>query len=280
MNIYYPKSKPVGALQIIHGMGEHSLRYLDFTNFLVENGFIVILSDHLGHGKKALEKNKLGIINESFQILVDNQIKISENFLKNHPEINLFILGHSMGSFIAQGHMKALGNTIKGYILMGGCGKRKLLPFLGKVFFKLLSFFTNKPLGISNRIFFSECESRNTPFNWLTTDQKELQKYLDDPLCGFSYNPYFYFSFLDFITKLYNAKDFKNINKNLKILIVSGEKDPVGIFGKGVKSLYKFYLQNNFKNINFKLFFGMKHEILNEKNKEKVYNFLINWLKK
>lgn len=266
-------------------MSEHSKRYINFANFLNENRYIVVLSDHRGHGEEAFKNGTLGIFSSSFDILVFDQVNISKNIKEQFPGLPFYILGHSMGSFIAQKHMKVYSKEKFNYIFMGSCYERKFMTFIGKALFKSISFLTNNPKKIFNDIIFLGTNSKINDKNknsssWLSRDSKVVKKFLDDPLCGFSYTPKFYYNFLDFLSKLYNKSSFNFVNRDTPILIISGADDPIGLYGLGVKSLYDFYLNLGFKKISFKLYKYCRHEILNEINKQQVYEDILLWMKK
>jgi len=281
--IYKNEAYAVGVVQIIHGMSEHSGRYLDFAEFLNKNRYIVILSDHRGHGIKASNANALGSFTGSFETLVFDQVNISQEIKKLYPDLPVFILGHSMGSFIAQKHMKVYSEENFSYIFMGSCFERKAITLLGKIIFKFISLLTKNPKKIFNNLIFLGVNSKISDSNknsssWLSRDKKEVQKFLNDPYCGFSYAPKFYYNFLDFLSNLYDKDSFGFVNKNTPIFIVSGERDPIGLYGKGVKALFNFYISLGFKKVSFKLYSECRHELLNELNKGEVYQDILKWI--
>lgn len=266
-------------------MSEYSDRYLEFAVFLNINRYIVVLSDHRGHGQEALENKTLGMFSDSFDILVFDQVNISKAIKEQFPKLPIFILGHSMGSFIAQKHMKVYSKEQFNYIFMGSCYERKLMTFIGKALFKSISLLTDNPKKIFNKIIFLGANSKINDKNknsssWLSRDPKVVENFLKDPHCGFSYTPKFYYNFLDFLSKLYEENSFNFVNRNTPILIISGESDPIGLYGVGVKSLYHFYFNLGFKNISLKLYKNCRHEILNELNKHDVYKDILFWLNK
>lgn len=273
---------PKGIIQIIHGMSEHSLRYLDLVNFFNQENFIVILSDHRFHGQKSFDNNCLGKFNTSFKTLVQDQVDITNELFEIFPKIPIFILGHSMGSFIAQEHLK-LTSLSQGYILIGSCASRKFIHSLGGYFFKILSLFTKKPKDIFGKILFWDCnlkiKKRNSHFQWLSLNQENVKLYERDPLCGFSYNSKFYYEFLFFLKNLFNKNSFFNAEKSMPIYLLSGKEDPIGLYGKGVVTLFNFYKNMGFKNISIKLYPKLRHEILQENIKNDIYLDILNWIK-
>lgn len=263
---------PKGVIQIIHGMSEHSKRYLALAQFFHENSYLVALSDHRSHGEEAIKNNSLGILNCTFKDLVQDQLDITKEIYNLYPNLPIYILGHSMGSFIAQGHMK-LNNISGNYILSGSCGDRSPLYFLGASFFKTLSFFSRTPKKLYNSILFF-----NFNYNWLSKNKINITQYEKDPLCGFSYNSKFYYEFLYFLSNLFKEKDFTNVNRSIPICILSGKEDPIGLYGKGVKKLFNFYSAMKFDCVTIKLFPQLKHEVLQESEEYFVKEFLLDWI--
>lgn len=272
-NIIGDSNHPRAIIQIIHGMHEYSARYKNFAEFLASKDFLVILSDHKGHGKKALENGTLGKLDEDFSCLVEKQIKITKEFKEKFPNIPLFVLGHSLGSFVAQEHMKTTSSLVEGYLLLGSRGKRKLETFVGKHVMKGVTKIFNNPCNFCNFLLFKQMN-----YSWLTKDKKAIENYINDPLCNFSYTPKFYFHLLDFIDNLYNKKDFENVNRNLPLFIISGEKDIIGVCGRSVKKLFKFYKNLGFSDIYFKLYKNDRHELLHEADKFKIYEDIYIWI--
>lgn len=272
-----------GIVQIIHGMAEYSERYIEFTNFLKSKGYIVVLSDHYAHGKKAYNENRLGIFEKNFDILVLDQLEISKNMRKLYPKINITILGHSMGSFIAQEHMRSFKDENIRYIFMGSCYQRRIITLIGKSLFRVFFKFKNIPKSIYNLILFLGVNYRikdKSKFSWLSRDKEVVRKFEEDSCCGFVYSTNFYYMFLDFLFKLNKKGNFSKVDKGKEILIISGKEDPIGEYGKGVKKLYKYYLDEGFKSIQIKLYDGARHEVLNEINKLEVYKDILKWLDK
>lgn len=280
---WMPKGKPVGILQIIHGMGEHSERYHDLAEFLNSAGYMVVAGDHRGHGYSVSHISELGDITPPFETLVEDQTAITRELRREFPILPLFIMGHSMGSFIAQGHMKSTSSGISGYILSGSAKVPSLKPLMGSV---LGSFITaiggNKRSRLMNKLLFAGYNNkiavRETAYDWLSRDAGIVRRYISDPYCGFVYTSAFYTSFLRYLSRLFDKDTFRSIPKNLPVHILSGDMDPVGFYGKGVKDLYDFYLELGFEGATLKLYPQSRHEIINEINKDEVYTYILSLL--
>lgn len=267
----------VGVIQILHGMNEHKGRYKEFANFLAESGFIVVLSDYSFHGEAGYNNNNLGDMRESLDFFVEEQIAITEKIVDKYKDLPLYIIAHSMGTFIAQSHMKKAFKMCSGYVLIGSCGKRKIVK-AGKYIFWLLSKIIREKSKIYPFLLFG-----TSNYDWLTRDKEVIEKYRNDKLCNFIYTPIFYYNLTSFVSKLYREKEFKNVNRDLPIYIIGGDKDIVGLKGRGIKKLFEFYKRLNFSDVDMKIYENCGHELLNELNKNEVYTDILyklyEWLK-
>lgn len=282
--LFLPTSEPKGIVQIIHGMSEHSMRYINFGEFLNKFGYIVVLSDHYAHGEKAYLSNKLGVFEKDFEILIQSQLELSKKLRKVYPKLTINILGHSMGSFIAQKHMKKFSDINTNYIFMGSCYQRRIITWFGKCFFEFLSKITWLSSEFYHSILFLGVNSKikskeKSKYLWLSRDVKSIREFEKDKYCGFKYSVNFYPMFLDFLFNLNKKDEFIKVDKNKRILIISGSEDPIGEYSKGVKKLFQYYLAEKFNNVKIKLYKGARHELLNEVNKYEVYLDLLEWIK-
>ncbi len=275
------------VIQIAHGMAEHSERYDDFAEKLVSEGFVVFANDHKGHGKTEEDSREIGFFAEKngWQIVVDDIKIITEKIRSEYKDIPVFILGHSMGSFLLRTLMIQNGVTLNGVILSGTGGHPGLLGRIGKLIVKTEIFFRGKraksklmtklSFGAFNKSF----KPVNTEYDWLTRDKDIVVKYIDDPLCGSVFSTGFFLDLLNGVFFVNNYENIEKIPENLPVLFISGGKDPVGENGKGVKEVYEKFLKRGMKNVKINLYKDARHEILNEINKNEVYRDVVNWLK-
>lgn len=284
-NEFLPDNGKVSfVVQVFHGMAEHSERYADFAEFLVNKGGAVYISDHRGHGRNCLKPGEYGVLPEKdawFRIIDDLKI-LNDLSKESFPEIPNFILGHSMGSFLARTFItKYCG--LKGVILTGtGTNPDYLLRFgyfIAWLQCKLRG--VGSPAKLLDKLSFgSYNKSYETPFQWLTSDQEIVDDYINDPYCGGVFSCSFYRSFftgLIYNNKLFNAK---KISRELPFLFLSGLEDPVGDYSVGVKKAVEFYKKAGLRKIDCKIYSGARHEILNEKIKEEVYQDIYSWISK
>lgn len=274
-----------GIIQIIHGMSEHKDRYKHLFKYFSNRGYLVTIKEHLHHGHNNTFQEKIGIFENDFQQLIIDQVNYTKELKEVYPNTPIYIFGHSMGSFIAQEHMKQCYNIVNGYILCGSCYKT---PFLWKLA-EYLSFFMNKiyknkrAYFIKKLVFLNSNSKVKSEYyynenSWLSRDIEEVKTYCNDDLCDFTYSSSFYSDFFYFLNRLYLPTSFEKINRDLPIYIISGDMDPVGRYGKGVIQLKKFYERLNFKNVQYKLYPNARHELHNEINRDEVFFNIEKWL--
>lgn len=268
---------------ISHGMAEHASRYDDFATYLNQHGCSVFAIDHIGHGE-SIEKEQLGHWPKNgFNICVENLHTLIQHAKDIYPETPIILFGHSMGSFVSQEYIKKYSESIDGVILSGST-KAGLLHKSGNMLAKVLfacgnthkqnKFLNKLSFGSFNKAF----KPNRTGFDWLSSDNEQVDKYISDPLCGFVCTTGFFKGFFKGLSTL--NKSIDAINKNLPIYIMSGSKDPVGAFGKGVIKLYNMYVKNHITTVDIKLYENGRHEMLNETNKLEVYMDIMSWIRK
>lgn len=272
-------------VQISHGMQEHLDRYEEFIEFLAQNGYIVVIHDHLGHKNSISSKENLGFMAEKdgYKFVLSDLATVSSRVRKSFPQLKLFLFGHSMGSFYARVFVAKYPHLLDGIIISGTGGKNKLLPIGKKAVCIAIKFKGAKYRSkfITKLIFanyLSKIENPQTSSDWLSRDREVIKKYRSDEYCKFIFTLSGYRDLLT-INSIANTKEcFDNSKKDIPYLMFSGDMDPVGEWGKGVKEVYKNYKNAGVKDIQLKLYAGGRHEMLNEINKQEVYDDIISWL--
>lgn len=285
--IWLPDKEKIKAIvQISHGMAEHAKRYERLAKVLTENGYGVYANDHRGHGKTAGEVENLGYLGdeEGFNWLVEDVHDLSKIIKKEYPKTPLFLLGHSMGSFIAQRYIMLYGEQLEGVILSGSNGKQGITLNIGSILAKMeikkngkkaqSPKLDNLSFGSFNKAF----TPNRTKFDWLSSDNEEVDKYVEDPYCGTVFTSGFFYDFFNGLKEIEKDGNLKQVPKSLPIYIFSGSKDPVGKSGKGVVKLFERYKNHGIKDIEYKLYEDGRHEMLNEVNKSEVMEDIVNWL--
>jgi alpha-beta hydrolase superfamily lysophospholipase len=283
--VWNKTDKPKGVVQILHGMAEHAVRYADFAAFLNKNGFIVYANDHRGHGKTAESPDEIGIIGQDgFELIISDAYVLLQTIKNKHPGLPVFILGHSFGSFLAQSFISRYDSEIDGVILSGSAKQDGPDVAFGRVAASIqrIIFGENKKSFLIDKLGFGSYNKRipgaKSKFAWLSCDDSEVEKYENDPLCGNVFSIGFYYYFFNALKGLYDFDKLSGIPEALPIFIVSGEEDPVGRYGKKVLELYDFYKKIGLLNVQIKLYRGKRHEILNETDRQVVYDDILSWL--
>jgi len=273
------------VVQIAHGMAEHSARYKGFAKKLTANNFGVYANDHRGHGQTAGTVENLGYFDDGngWDLVVGDMNQLTNIIKKNHSDIPVFLFGHSMGSFLSRDYMFTYGGNTAGVILSATAGDPGLLGRLGIIISKIESTIkgkkTQSPLmdklsfGSFNKIF----KPNRTDFDWLSRDDTEVDKYVDDPFCGTVFKAGFFNDLLNGIQKINNYSNIQNIPKDLPVYLFAGSDDPVGDFTKGVKKVYKNFENAGIKDLSIKFYENGRHEMLNEINRDEVTHDIINW---
>jgi len=285
--IFYRKFLPDGnvksVVQIFHGMAEHSGRYADFANYLTDNGFAVFVSDIRGHGKSMESPKDYGVWphKDEWKRIIADMKQLKDIATKEFPSAPYFILGHSMGSFLARTFITKYSTELSGVIISGtGTNPTGVLRF-GRCVAKLGCTFEgcrSKASLLDKLSFGGYNKGYNSPYQWLSRDDKQVRKYIDDDMCGGVFSNSFYRGFFKGLIYINKRSSGELINKNLKMFFVSGDKDPVGNCGEGVEAAVDFYKKLNIKKIQVKLYPNARHEILNEINKDEVYADVLNWM--
>lgn len=274
------------VIHILHGMAEHCERYDDFARFLVKEGYIVYAHDHRKHGRSLDKGQTIGIIdkNDSFKNIIKDVNKVQEFINKNENKPEIILLGHSMGSLICRRYLQEYGSFASKAIIMGTMAAQPLLLRSGSIIGKIIRLFSskdNRSTFLNNLVvggFNAFFEPARTSCDWLSRDNEQVDKYLLDELCGYSYTATFY---INLFNEVLISQRKSNILRTpeIPLLLISGNDDPVGLNGVGVKKVHNLYTKLGYEDfLTIKLFDNARHEILNEINKEDVYEYIINWI--
>jgi alpha-beta hydrolase superfamily lysophospholipase len=285
---WFPAEKPCAVIQIVHGMAEHAARYERLAQFLTDRGMAVYADDHRGHGLSVADGKSWGILadKDGFTKMVEDEKGITDRIRQEYPGIPVLLLGHSMGSFISRCYAAKYGGAIEGLILSGTGSHRYPELYVGLTIAELQKLFQGKkhPSKLLDKLAFGGYNQKFAPnqtsFDWLSRDEKEVDLYLADPMCGNIFPNGFYAEFFRALLYLKRQKSVDAIPTNLPVYVYSGDKDPVGSFGKGVTNVWKRYERHGIKNLEMQLFQGGRHEMLNETNREEVMQKLYDWIRK
>lgn len=284
--IWETEKEPIGVLQIVHGMAEYIDRYDNFAKYMTEHGFNVIGHDHLGHGHSVSDERDYGFFAEENgdKIIIEDMHSVTQYAREKWEELPNFILGHSMGSFCLRQYLTKYSNDVFGAIIMGTGWIPSTAALLGKTIAtntcKSKGSHTVNPLLIKLTL-----EPYNKPFapartncDWLSRDEKQVDLYVNDKLCGFDFTAGAYKDFFTVLEKIAKNRQLIGMRKSLPILITSGSVDPVG-GKKACEKLNAQYKRCGIDDVTLKLWENDRHEILNELDKSDVYQYIYNWLK-
>lgn len=284
--IWETEKEPIGVLQIVHGMAEYIDRYDNFAKYMTEQGFNVIGHDHLGHGHSVSDEHDYGFFAEENgdKIIIEDMHSVTQYAREKWEELPNFILGHSMGSFCLRQYLTKYSNDVFGAVIMGTGWIPSAAAFLGKTIAtntcKSKGSHTVNPLLIKLTL-----EPYNKPFapartncDWLSRDEKQVDLYVNDKLCGFDFTAGAYKDFFTILEKIAKNRQLIGMRKSLPILITSGSVDPVG-GKKACEKLNAQYKRCGIDDVTLKLWENDRHEILNELDKSDVYQYIYNWLK-
>ena len=281
-----PDAEPTAIVQIIHGIAEYIDRYDEFMSFLADNGIIAVGTDHLGHGKSIESEEQTGFFayDNGWDYVVRDEEVLRLAMHENYPELPIIVFGHSMGSFMARTLLIRYPDAFNAAIISGTGNQGAALVngglFMGNLVTGLKGahhyskFLNNLAFGSYNKIY----ENPKTEYDWLSRDEANVQKYIDDPLCGFIPSCSLFRDMMTGVKFITNKKNLTAMNKDMPVYFMSGDMDPVGECGKGVQKAYNNFLEAGMKDVSIKLYPGGRHEMLNEINKDEVYTDILAWL--
>lgn len=275
--------EPKGVVQIVHGMTEHALRYEQFAKKLNSLGYVVVADDHRGHGKT--DRPTLGYCQGNmFADTLKDEGAITDYFKAKYAGLKYLVFGFSYGSFITQAYLAKFGRNIDAAIIGGSNYKKDFEVYLGSFVAAVGAAFCGEraPAKLIERLSFGAYSKHFEDGEWLSADQGNNEMYHGDELCGFTCSFRFYADFFKGLRSLYTNSYIKALPQGLPVLLVSGEDDPVGEMGKGVKKLYRFYTEKaGMKNVELVLFPHSRHEFLNEKqDREEKWGAVIGFIQK
>ena len=280
---WIPEGEVKAVLQICHGMVEHIGRYHDFAEFMASHGFYVIGHDHLGHGHSVTDSKKLGYFGEpdGNDYVVGDIHQLRVMVAEKYPSIPYFMLGHSMGSFLLRQYLGLHSEGLAGAIVMGTGEQPSIVLAAGKLVCKVIGtvkgwyyrseFVNNLAVGSYRK---------KLGAAWLSKNLENVEKYAADPLSGFIFTVDAYYHMFNGMARMNRQEKKEMTLKTLPIFFVAGKEDPVGNYGKGVENVYQKYVAAGYEDVSIKLYEEDRHEILNELDRDVVFDDILTWLEK
>lgn len=283
LDIHIFKTKNEKAvIQIIHGMEEHQERYENFIKELNENGFSVVSSDLRGHGINCRE---LGFFKEKdgYNQLISDQKIITKYIKEKFKNLPIYIFAHSFGTIITR---VLLQNNSKEYqkVVLSGYPNYKLAAHIGIVVSNIIKtihgpkYKSNLLTSLSIGGFNKSIKNPKTNFDWISCNEETVKKYIEDSYCGIGFTCSAFNDLYHLVIMMHNTKLYNNIKKDIKFLLLRGLEDPCTGFDKGSKNSYEILQNAGFQNIELITYPKMRHEILSEKDNDKVYKDILNFL--
>ena len=280
--LWLPEGEPRAVVQFVHGMAEHIDRYDAAARALASAGFAVTGHSHLGHGPKAEIKGFFADKN-GWQCLIDDVHTLRTQTQAYFPGKPYFLLGHSMGSFVVRGYLLEKAEGLAGAVLSGTGFYDPVTLFGGITLANICSLLggAKKPCTVIQMVVGKSSSGDfggRTPFDWLSRDNAEVDKYIADPLCGFPFTASGYRDMFRGLRRLTTADKLAPMPKTLPVYFFSGDKDPVGASGAGVTKVVQQFRDAGMEDVTVRLYKDGRHEMFNELNREEVWLDLIAWM--
>lgn len=280
--IIEPNSNPIWIVQLVHGMSEHKERYYDFMNYLAQNGYVCAIHDHRGNGASVKDSSHLGYFyTEDSYVIVDDAYQVTEYLKERYTSLSISIFSHSMGTLVSRNYLKKYDYEIDKKVLCGRPTENKLAGFA--VFLaKISSIFYGKykPNKFLNALSVGQySKGYESQLDWICANPDTVKEHDADPLCGFIFTTNAFINLFKLLKSAYNGRDWRPKNIALPIFLIDGEDDPVIQDKEKFKGLERFLKSLGYKNIKSKLYKGMRHEILNERDKETIYQDVLEFLR-
>lgn len=277
--------KPVGVIHIVHGMAEHAARYAELAEVLTKAGWLVFANDHRGHGRTAKDDSELGHFadRDGWARVIRDLKLLLDRETQAHPNLPFVVLGHSMGSFMAQQLAYEYGDRLSGVILSASNGKPPAIARAGRAVARVerlrLGAKGKSPLlrKLSFEDFNAAFKPNRTAADWLSRDEAEVDKYIADPRCGFECSTSLWIDLLDALDVISDPKKQAQIPKKLPILVTSGCEDPVSARTRDLDPLLIVYKNLGLKATR-KYYATARHELFHEINRAEVFRDLVRWL--
>ncbi|MFC6038382.1 alpha/beta fold hydrolase [Paenisporosarcina macmurdoensis] len=286
--VYKPQTPPIGHVHLLHGMAEHIGRYEEFALHLVTQGYIVTGHDHRGHGNSGQKQSQIGFFadKDGFERVTEDVREVLQDVRKDIICDKPILFAHSMGSFIGRRYIQVYGQSVSKIVLSGTGGPVGVSGSLGKWMAKGFGHLKGKQTEnqLLNKLTFGKYNAAfkdaKSEFDWLSSDPKEVKKYIDDPFCGFVASNQFFVDLISGLQMIHHTKEIAHIPKDLPILLISGSMDPVSQNGKQIWVVAEQYKKAGLSDVTVVLIEGKRHEILKEIGKEETYEVITKWMEK
>jgi alpha-beta hydrolase superfamily lysophospholipase len=280
-----PEGAAKAVLQIIHGMAEHSARYTRLAGRLTDAGYVVYAHDLPGHGPMASPGSR-GHFGDrhGWRVALTSVREVQRLAQREHGGLPLVMLGHSMGSFLLQHFVADSASGLAGAVLSATTGDPgpRLQVGLALVRIEAALFGLRHPSAVGERLSFGAFNRRfrpaRTPFDWLSRDPAEVDRYVADPHCGFRCSTGLWIELLQVARQLTEPNRLRRIPRALPVLMLAGEDDPVSDGARGPRALADKYRQVGLRDVEVRTYPSGRHELFNDVCRDEVTADLLGWL--
>ncbi len=286
---YVPGDRePACVVQIVHGMAEYIERYEEFARFPTQRGCVVTGNDHLGHGKSVGEDGLYGYFcqQDPATVLVRDVHRLKKMTQQEYPGLPYVIVGHSMGSFILRNYLTMYGSGITGAVIMGTGYQPRVAMAAAKCMVGLQKIFlgSRHVSRFSDRVSFSGYNRRipdaKTDFDWLCKDEESVRRYMEDPLCGNVFTLNGFQTLSELISRAHDPRRLRKIPADLPLMVISGDADPLGQYGKGIPKVCQGLRDAGVKDVEMCLWETGRHELLNEPERARIMELIYDWMRR
>ncbi len=287
--IWWPEGdERVGVVQLVHGMAEYIGRYDEFARFLTDQGYVVCGHDHIFHGQSSAPELHGRIpLKRGKEILVGDVEKLHSIMVERvGEELPYFIFGHSMGSFVVRSYIAGHGESLAGAIICGTGFIPPATSSMGQLAAKIVAAFkgedsTSKMLdSLSTGGYAKAIKDHRTPLDWLSYNKHNVDRYIADDDCGFSFSAGGIATLTALTREVCDKANAARAPKDLPLLYIAGDADPVGDSGEGVRKAVQLVKESGVRDVSCIIYQRMRHEILNEDEHQKVFDDVLEWLGK
>ena len=283
--LWTPETAPRAVVQLVHGVAEHTGRYDHFARYLAQRGFVVCGEDHLGHGR-TVDDGKYGYFGRKngWTLVTSDVRRLRVLMGEKYPGLPYFLLGHSMGSFLARTYLCDYPGTVDGCILSGTGQENAALVAAGRALASAICALRGPETvsalvdKLSQGAYNDQFKPNRPTADWISRDEGVVDAYLQDPLCSFKPSAGMFRDMLGGLRYIASRKALSRMDPRTPVYLFSGGQDPVGANGKGVKKVYGYFRAHGTADLSMKLYPGGRHEMLNELNREQVYADVLAWL--
>ena len=285
--IWTPICKPCMVVQIVHGMTEHIGRYEKLASILTGNGIAVVGFDLRGQGQNKGDHVSASFGKKGWRASLHDIFLFHLEMNRLFPNIPYFMMGFSLGSFLVRDYLSRYNDKVAGAIIMGTGYQRSMVLSILKAVVRMETrkYGFNHSTPLVRKLSFETYNQRfapnKTPYDWLCSDEAELHAYLNDPLCCRNISAGLFWQLLDAMKRTGNVRTYKHWHRETPVLLLSGTKDPVGDFGKGVQRVMRSMAKGGVKNVRMHLIPNARHDLLHERRSGAAYEaieVLTDWL--